>query len=397
MAFASDGLQDFRPGTVRGTAGFFRVGQTADGKWWLMDPDDRRFFFRAANGVPAEEASAHDPVERLRAWGFNALGAGADAALRGSGLPFVAAVDFCAAGAVIRRGGARLPDVFDPDWPRVAALHAGEACLPWCERRDLIGWLADDDLGWAQPAGAGRPSLLQICLSLEPQFAAWHAAWEFALAPHGGRLDALARAWGVPLANKEVVRAMTRDEQGLATRGYLRDEARWTREFARRYFALTSAAIRAHDPHHLVLGARSAGAAGAAVVAACTGPAVDVAWTNAVDLAGAGAGPVVVGDFTWVSEKFIGEAGAGGGRGLTSVERMLRRGRLGLQRLAAHPAVTGYAWAHWRDGAGEQPPFARGLVHANDAEAREHTELLAVCNARVHNLHLAPPPALSPA
>ena len=61
----------------------------------------------------------------------------------------------------------------------------------------------------------GGPSLLQLCLSLEPNFAAYHAAWEFALALHGGKLAALARAWGAPLANKEVVRELTRTEQGF--------------------------------------------------------------------------------------------------------------------------------------------------------------------------------------
>jgi hypothetical protein len=39
---------------------------------------------------------------------------------------------------------------------------------------------------------------------------------------------------------------------------------------------------------------------------------------------------------------------------------------------------------------GEQPPFAGGLVHANGAEAREHTELLTEINLRVEELrHLA--------
>jgi hypothetical protein len=48
-----------------------------------------------------------------------------------------------------------------------------------------------------------------------------------------------------------------------------------------------------------------------------------------------------------------------------------------------HPGVVGYAWRQWRDGAGEQPPFAGGLVHANDAEAREHTELVTDINAKI--------------
>jgi len=50
--------------------------------------------------------------------------------------------------------------------------------------------------GMTAAARALRPSLLQICLSLEPSFPAYHAAWEFTLAAHGGELAAMARACG---------------------------------------------------------------------------------------------------------------------------------------------------------------------------------------------------------
>jgi hypothetical protein len=53
------------------------------------------------------------------------------------------------------------------------------------------------------------PRLLQICLSMEPGFFAYHAAWEFVLAPHAGDLAALAREWRVDLPNKEVIRQRT--------------------------------------------------------------------------------------------------------------------------------------------------------------------------------------------
>jgi hypothetical protein len=392
MAQTSDAPQDFRSGIGRGTAGYFRVAQTPAGSWWLLDPDGRPWFLQAVNEVRAAEGSPHDPVARLRAWGFNALGAAADAALHEERLPWVGTVNFCATGAVIHTGGARLPDVFDPEWPQAAAARAGEICLPHCERRELLGWITDDRPGWAQPGPAGRPALLQICLSLEPGFAAYHAAWEFVLALHGGRLEALAKAWAQPaIKNKETVRELTRAEQGIATRGYLRDDARWSQEFARRYFALTAAAIRAHDPHHLVFGCRFGARPGAAVLAQCGSPAVDVPWIDPEDLPLVPPGPVLAGDFSWVDARYYGAPGARRLRGLTSVERMFRRGRVALERAARNPAVIGYAWSRWRDEAGEQPPFASGLVHGNDAEAREHTELLADLNARLPALRSALP------
>jgi hypothetical protein len=107
-----------------------------------------------------------------------------------------------------------------------------------------------------ESVASGAAFLLQLCLSLEPGFAAYHAAWEFVLAYHGGRLESVAHAWNANLPNKEVVRELTRAEEGLGTRGYLRDDARWTREFARRYFNTTGNAVRQADPNHLILGCR---------------------------------------------------------------------------------------------------------------------------------------------
>lgn len=389
-----------RAGTERGAGGFFRAGQDGAGCWWLIDPEGREFFARAVHGVRsaggvADSALPLDAAARLRRWGFNAVGLSEVG--RDDGLPFMAAVEFCDAGPVIAGPGMRLPDVFDPDWPRRANERAAAVCAAAADCRELIGWVTDSRVDWAPPSRAGRPSLLQLCLSLEPGFAAYHAAWEFVLALHGGRLDVLARAWAVRLPNKEVVRELTRAEEGLGTRGYLRDEARWTRELARRYFSTTSAALRAADPHHLVLGCRFDGVVGAAVMGECTYPAVDVAmpdWRelppvhagDAGSAGGAALNPLLASEVNWTTPEHLKLPVAARVLRLTSIEWMLRRGRSALERLARHPAVVGYAWSQWQDEPGEQPPFARGLVHVNGTEAREHTELLSQFNRRAESL-----------
>lgn len=390
-----------RPETRRGTEGFFRVAQHAGGQWTLLDPAGQPFWVKAVHGVRAAPVAGdgtlpQDSAARLRGWGCNAVGTGGDGTGWEDGFMVMAAVDFCGAAPLLTAPGLRLPDVFDPQWPELAHRRAAQFCLPLAEERKLIGWVTDDAPAWAQPQPGGRPSLLQLCLSLEPSFAAYHAAWEFALALHGGRLDALARAWGVALANKEVVRELTRAEMGLATRGYLRDETRWTREFARRYFTTTAAAIRAADPHHLVLGCRFGGLAGAPVLAECVYPAVDVAMPDWRELPASGANPVLAGDVCWTTPEFLKLPTAARLLRLTSVEWMLRRGRMALERAARHPAVIGYAWRQWQDEPGEQPPFARGLVHASGAEAREHTELLTEFNARADTLRRAAAKSASP-
>ncbi|MEO6246658.1 MAG: hypothetical protein ABIQ12_14625 [Opitutaceae bacterium] len=389
-------VADFlRSGSGRGRGGFFHVGQGVTGRWWLADPAGAPFFLRGVHGVKPPQPSsdgalAPDSLALLRGWGFNAVGLPGDSAVgRDDGWPFIASAELADAGRIIASGGVRLPDVFDPEWRDLVGDRAREVCAPQKDCRELIGWVSDAQLGWGPPAGDGRPSLLQVCLSLEPNFPAYHAAWEFALALHAGRLDALAQAWGVPLANKEVVREMTRAERGLRTRAYLRDDARWAREFARRYFAITAAAIRAADPNHLLVGCRFPRAVGAAVLGVAVYPAVDVAmphWTELPALGDKPAHPVIAGEVSWVGEEFLRpQSGARASR-LTTVERMLRRARLALDRVARHSAVVGYAWSRWEDERGERAPFGRGLVHADGSDATEHTELLTAFNARAAGL-----------
>lgn len=159
-------------------------------------------------------------------------------------------------GAAIHLQGVHLPDVFDPGWVKACAERAAELCRQGLGDARLVGWLTDPDLHWHQSAaGLPRPGLLQVCLSLEPRFAAYHAAWEFALAAHGGDLAAVAGTWETPLTNRESLRQLTHGDRVLSGAGFLHDDERFTREFARLYFAPAVAAIRAQDPAHLVLGA----------------------------------------------------------------------------------------------------------------------------------------------
>jgi hypothetical protein len=385
------------PGAAITAGGFRRVTQDDVSRWWLLDPNGSRFFLRSVHGI--EPPKAHpdgalpqDNAARLRGWGFNAAGVSRGSALRDDGLPFLASVEFCQARQPLTAPGLRLPDVFDPEWPRIAAQRAKEVCPALTEARELVGWVTDDHLEWAPASAHGRPSLLQLCLSLEPAHPAYHAAWEFVLALHGGRIDAVAHAWNAAIPNKEVVRELTRAEEGLGTRGYLRDDARWSREFARRYYQTTAAVIREIDPNHLVFGFRSRSPSGQSIVLESCYPAVDVSllhWTELPPVTAASTQPVLASDVNWVTRDFLEPVLARRTPRLTSVERMLRKARSALDRMARHPAVVGYAWAQWQDEPVEQPPFASGLVHVNGAEAPEHTELLGAFNARAELLHRA--------
>ena len=413
---ASPTFADIKPETIRGTAGFFRLGRTHEGIWWLLTPEDEPVLLRAVAGVnrhgragppsarrgayarnvgrlfgadaAGAQAWARHTATRLHDWAVDTVGPWADSELVGLGFYFTALADFCRADTPILHGpGVRLPDVFDARWPVAAVAR------PWFGRRELVGWFTDDELAWGD-VDPTRPGLFQVCLSLEPSFAAHHAAWEFALAANGGTLEALSARWGVELVHREHVRQFTREERGIAGAAFAEDAARFEREFARRYFATAARALRSADPSHLVLGCRFASSPPEAIRSACVAPDVDaVSWRlhagarfAAQARACAGAEPQWVtggglshGDFKRLPLR--------GGTGPTRLERLLRAGREGLVAACRDSRTVGIEWAHWADGGDDAPPFGAGLVHEDDHEAVEHTELLMHIHARARTLH----------
>jgi hypothetical protein len=125
------------------------------------------------------------------------------------------------------------------------------------------------------------------------------------------------------------------------------------------------------------------------VLAECAYPAIDVSlphWTELPAPQASPAQPLLADNVCWLEDDFVRATPNGRAARLTTFERILRKARTSLDRMARHPAVVGYAWSRWQDDPGEQPPFAGGLVHVNGAEAREHTEVLMPVNFRAETL-----------
>ncbi len=427
----------FRPETVRGTPGFFRVGQTTAGQWWLIAPDGTPFFSKGVTAInragtmggrwakrgPYADAidakfGAGDPepfvadvIRRLREWNINTLAAWTTAEFFDRGVPYTEILEFRKiTGHAFRVHGANLPDVFDPRWAEACDRWAAEICTPRRESRDLIGYFTDNELGWAQPRAEDlfaqvkveataqapeRPSLLQICLGLEAEFAARRAAWDFVLATHGD-LARLARAWEIDLPDVEAVRRLTDAGTPILSAVYLADNHRFSRDFARRYFEITVSAIRRHDPNHLVLGCRFGGPPGRAILLECAAPRVDVLSANNYrdtfferldEYYTVNGMPILVGEFAWASDYFVARPLQNESPGTTILDRMQTKGRAALERAIAHPALVGYAWYRWVQGdPGKIPPYSYGLVYVNDETAREHVDVLREINARAEEI-----------
>jgi hypothetical protein len=204
--------------------GFFhtqRKGRT----WWLVTPDGHPFY---ANGIdhvsanpdvdqhtgrcpycdaiaaeyPDLDAWASATVARLESWGFNTLGAWSDADLLKT-MPYTVLLDMA--------GG---NDWFSPDFAARCAAIAAHDVAPRRDDPNLVGWYTDSELRWG-PDWRASSQLLDDYLALPPGSPGRRVADRFA-----GHPD------------------------------------RFLRALAMRYFSVTSKAIRAADPNHLILGSK---------------------------------------------------------------------------------------------------------------------------------------------
>ncbi len=369
---------------LRGTPGYFRLAQTREGVWWLLTPEDRLCFPAALVGGRSSQA-ARPP----RDWGFDTVVARGPDDPEQSGVWQVRCAGLSEAGPRIRAGGALLPDVFDPTWRTQAAQRAASHCEPYRTDRGIVAWRSDDALSWAWDPPSGRPTLLQLCLSLEPSVAAYHAAWEFVLALHQGSFEAMATAWQTDLKNKDALRAWTQEERGIHSAAYLADHRLWSVQVARRYFTTASAILRETAPNHLRLSPRSELAIDPPWLAEVAAMECDVrsrTFSPADDGRGPdeAEGPVWIDGFTWAHPRLAGPAlhDEADDDAPTRVERMLGRGRRAFGSMLGDARVVAWTWADASEGQWAQRDLTPRLVREDGSVAVEHTELLAWLNRR---------------
>jgi len=275
------------------SAGFYRVDKDDAGAWRLTDPAGRRTVWLGVdhvkfNGFRCEvennrmryreanikkfvtrPAWASNTVERLRGWGFNALGAGCDNAdLKGFGLGrtvFLALGDSATSDdekdhehylAKNRHTpGTAFPNVFNPDFAERCDRAAAKACAANRDDPEVMGYFIDNELAWeGRNRGATRSWGLFDAACAKPQGNSARKAVEEFLSKRGLKVGD-----DIPVEVK------------LEFVGVV----------AEKYFSATAAAIRRHDPNHLVLGCRFAGSVVPDVVWRAAGRHCDIVTLNA--------------------------------------------------------------------------------------------------------------------
>ena len=263
---------------VSKATGFFRV-EEREGRWTAIDPNGAPFTVLGVDHVqprghfceslghapygryvkahyPNDEAWAVETLERLKSWGFNALGAGCDFSLLGHrGLIHTIFLSMGDRLCYLDEGDwwirkclfapcTAFPNVFHPDFQKACEWVAAEKCAKAKDDPWLFGYFIDNELRWWGSGGLDEGMFNAVC-ALPDGHSAKKALLAF-LSTRGQTPD----SWG-------------QTPEGLMKNVKKETKIEFLRLVADRYFAVTTAAIRKYDPNHLILGCRFAGMGGA--------------------------------------------------------------------------------------------------------------------------------------
>lgn len=380
--------------------GFFRVEQV-DGRWWFVDPDGHLFFSTSSTGIgsgggdarfegregyfaalpPVEVAPApgHRPqtgfytwnlarrhgeewktkwaslaINRLESWGLNTIGNWSDSRLWDAHRK---AYVVNLRGWGMETGYMGMPDVFSPEFPKIADKAAAEQCAPRKNDRYLLGYFIANEPPWP-----GRESLVVDIILERPPSAIQREAKAF-------------------LANGDTPE---RRKQFIY------------RAFDK-YLEVINAAIRRHDPNHLNLGLRFGGGVPPAEMLNAS-RAFDVYSLNVYstsvnvkvmeEIYRVTGRPIIVGEF------HFGVPGRGLAAGLVQVRDQEERGvayRYYVEQAAAFPAFIGSSWFQWVDqpstGRNDGENYNIGLVDVTDRPYRELIEAMKTTHRRLQAVH----------
>ena len=359
--------------------GYFRVGRQG-GVFWLVDPDGGRFLSKGVNTVRFDqdriqnseripyaetcrrkygghEAWRRAAAARLAGWGVNTLGSWSDEAVADTGpapLAVTPNLDLGMSFAWDRKQ--HFPDVFDPEFERHVQLRARELCAARREEWNIIGWFIDNELRWG-------------------------ADWR-------GPEDMHALFLKLPAASPGHRAAIAADPDSFAAL------------VAERYFALSSAAIKAADPNHLVLGCRFGLVPPPGVIEAAARHADVISFNcyefdpvGAIEAYAAAGKPCLIGEFSFRSaDSGLPNTNGAGPKVLTQGERAGCFRRY-VGAALRKPGLVGYHWFEHADQPaegrfdGENSNF--GTVTIGDEIYQELTRTMTIVNAEAEHVHAA--------
>jgi len=435
---------NFRP------SGYFRL-TSRNGIFWLVDPEGGRFLSKGVNSVRFDQDRIQNSdripyaqacqrkygtediwraaaARRLRRWGYNTLGSWSDEAVAKAGgaqLALTPNLDLGTSFACPEDDAARgrprqdFPDVFDTDFDRHIRRKAQMLCAARCNDQSIIGWFIDNELRWG-PDWRGNDELLTIFILLplgspgrvaalnwlrkrHPDFQQFNATWR----TPATSWDAFALLTHVepPYRRKSPYQRGACDEHGAnhadpGRAAFGADCDAFATLVAERYFTLTCAAIKAADPHHLVLGCRFAYVPPPGVIEAAARHAdvisfncYDLDASEVIDAYAATGKPCLIGEFSFRgADSGLPNSNGAGPLVATQAERAACF-RHYVTAAVRKPALVGYHWFEHADQPaegrfdGENSNF--GTVTIGDDVYEELTQTMSAVNAETEDRHAA--------
>jgi len=301
-------------------------------------------------------------IRRLEDWGLNTIGNWSDSRLWDT---HKKAYIVFLRGWGMETGYMGMPDVYSPEFPRIADKAAAEQCAPHKNDPYLLGYFIGNEPPWP-----GRESLVVDTILERPPSAIQREAKAF-----------LAQG-DTPERRKEFI----------------------YRAFDK-YLEVVNAAVRRHDPNHLNLGLRFGGEVPQPEIVRAS-RTFDVYSLNVYsysiepkvlsriyELTGR---PILVGEF------HNGTPGRGLAAGLVQVRDLKERGvayRYYVEQAAAFPAFIGVSWFTWADepvlGRMDGENYNIGLVDVMDRPYRDLVEAMKVTHRRLYAVHSGQQPPFS--
>jgi len=434
--------------------GYFRVAKR-DGIFWFIDPDGGRILSKGVNTVRFDQdriqSSDRIPyaqacqgkygsqgawraaaAERLTRWGFNTLGSWSDEAVATAGaapLALTPNVDLGMSFAWAKEDAAKgkppqdFPDVFDAEFDRHIRRRAQVLCGPRREDQAIVGWFIDNELRWG-PDWRGEDELLAIFISLpfaspgriatltwlrerHPDFQEFKATWHTPVESWDAFASLTRRE--PPYRRKPPYQRNAREEEAAnladpARAAFTADCDAFVALVAERYFALTCAAIKAADSHHLLLGCRFAYVPPPAVIDAAARHAdvisfncYDLDASDAIDAYAATGKACLIGEFSFrATDSGLPNSNGAGPLVAVQAERAACF-RHYVTAAVRKPALVGYHWFEHADQPaegrfdGENSNF--GTVTIKDEVYVDLTQAMASVNAGAEELHASAAPA----
>lgn len=434
-------------------SGRFRV-EEIDGRHWLVTPEGHGFFsagvshttFGGDYSPPIGRSPYHDNAlalygdeetwagvvdARLRAWGFNTLGAWSPPEHFAESLPHTPVLSLNRAAPEVPgwptgQTGHPIRDYFDPRFDAALAGRVEEA-RPCAENPFCIGVFTDNELPWGESV-IQRGTYVDAYLTLPPG-APGKLELQTFFEERYGDLAAFNAAWSLDLASFDEIQQLTEvesDDGFCNVDGRRADRQAFVARAAARYFERVHAALRGAFPELLILGTRFLGVYTAPAIVAAAGPWVDVVSVNDYDWDAEGRGlfksegeplgylflddpvtdletvheisgkPVMVTEWTFrtptpdvpvLFPPFLPT--------VDTQEERADRYQAFMQELLARPYVVGSHWFKYHDqpatgrGDGENSRF--GIVNIEDTPYPELTERMTAVNAGITSARLAAP------